>query len=304
MDAPGGTGKTFVLQTLLDYSRAKGYVSLACASSGIAATLLTGGKTAHATFKLPLNVSGFDDVACSVSSQSDLANVLKMSKLIIWDECKMSTKSSLEAVNCLLKDLTGKQNSIMGGKTVVLAGDFRQTLPVVPKGTKADQIRVCLKSSHLWSRAKKFVLSENMRCAQFGTSGVKYASTLLDVGEDKDKSGVITVDELAHSVDSLDQLNTQVFPCLEQNYMKSAWIKERAILAPKNKQVDEINRSMLKTLPGDERSYTSIDTTVDPNESTLSHRSFEFLRPIRRSSPQAYFKSWCTYNATSKYQRT
>jgi len=28
----------------------------------------------------------------------------------------------------------------MGGMTVLLAGDFRQTLPVVSRGTRADEI--------------------------------------------------------------------------------------------------------------------------------------------------------------------
>lgn len=53
LDAPGGTGKTFVIRTLLAQIRKNKQIALAVASSGIAATLLPGGRTAHATFKLP-----------------------------------------------------------------------------------------------------------------------------------------------------------------------------------------------------------------------------------------------------------
>ncbi|GFW82548.1 ATP-dependent DNA helicase [Trichonephila clavipes] len=51
----------------------------------------------------------------------------------------------------------------MGGAAVVLAGDFRQTLPIVTRGTPADQINACLKYSYLWHHVKKFSLTLNMQ---------------------------------------------------------------------------------------------------------------------------------------------
>ncbi|GFV93262.1 ATP-dependent DNA helicase [Trichonephila clavipes] len=53
LDAPGGTGKTFPLNLILAKVRESGEIALAVASSGITATLLAGGRTAHSTFKLP-----------------------------------------------------------------------------------------------------------------------------------------------------------------------------------------------------------------------------------------------------------
>ena len=50
IDARGGTGKTFVLHTILDALRTYGHtknIALAVASSGIAATLLPQGRTFH-----------------------------------------------------------------------------------------------------------------------------------------------------------------------------------------------------------------------------------------------------------------
>ena len=52
LDAPGGTGKTFLLNLILAKIRQQNKIALAVASSGIAATLLEGGKTAHSTFGL------------------------------------------------------------------------------------------------------------------------------------------------------------------------------------------------------------------------------------------------------------
>ncbi|GBL92218.1 hypothetical protein AVEN_91546-1 [Araneus ventricosus] len=56
LDAPGGTGKTFLIRLILATVRSKNDIALALASSGIAATLLPGGRTAHSALKLPLNI--------------------------------------------------------------------------------------------------------------------------------------------------------------------------------------------------------------------------------------------------------
>ena len=54
MDGPGGMGKTFLYKLLLAHLRAQGKVALAVASSGIAALLIEGGRTAHSRFKIPV----------------------------------------------------------------------------------------------------------------------------------------------------------------------------------------------------------------------------------------------------------
>ena len=51
---PGGTGKTFLYSLLLALVRSAGHIALPVASSGIAALLLAGGKTAHSRLKLPV----------------------------------------------------------------------------------------------------------------------------------------------------------------------------------------------------------------------------------------------------------
>ena len=56
LNAAGGTGKTFTLNTLLDCVRGDGFVALATASSGVAAKLLHNGTTVHSRFKIPINV--------------------------------------------------------------------------------------------------------------------------------------------------------------------------------------------------------------------------------------------------------
>ncbi|GFX95421.1 ATP-dependent DNA helicase [Trichonephila clavipes] len=162
LDSPGGTGKTFLINLLLAKIRCERSIAIAVASSGIAATLIHGGKTAHSAFKLPLNLHHSESVNCNISKQSDMAHVLREAKLIICDECTMAHKKVIEALNRTLQDIRG-YNQIMGGLTVLLSGDFRQTLPVVLRGTRADIVKACLKTSFLWPHIKVVSLRINMR---------------------------------------------------------------------------------------------------------------------------------------------
>ena len=125
--------------------RRKKYIALAVASSGIAATLLPGGRTAHSTFKLPFDLTSTDEPICNVSRGSATGNLLKKASLIVWDECTMAHKYAIEALDRTLQDLR-ENKSPMGGVVFLMAGDFRQTLPVIPKGTKADEIKACIKN--------------------------------------------------------------------------------------------------------------------------------------------------------------
>ncbi|XP_076946232.1 uncharacterized protein LOC143617607 [Bidens hawaiensis] len=51
----GGTGKTFLWKTLSASIRSEGKIVLSVASSGIASLLLSGGRTAHSRFHIPIN---------------------------------------------------------------------------------------------------------------------------------------------------------------------------------------------------------------------------------------------------------
>ncbi|KAL2454817.1 K(+) efflux antiporter 4 [Abeliophyllum distichum] len=87
IDGPGGTGKTYLYKALLATVRSKNLIALATASSGVAAALLPGARTAHSRFKIPLEINS--NMSCSVSKQSALASLFKMTTLIIWDEAPM-----------------------------------------------------------------------------------------------------------------------------------------------------------------------------------------------------------------------
>ncbi|CAF4500721.1 unnamed protein product, partial [Rotaria sp. Silwood2] len=88
----------------------------------------------------------------------------------------------------------------MGGVAVLLAADFRQTLPVIPKGTMADELKACLKASNLWRYVLKLGLTTNMRVYLHGDlSAGRFAQELLTLGDGKVRvdptSGLISIPE-------------------------------------------------------------------------------------------------------------
>ena len=66
IDAPGSTGKTFLINLLLAKVHQKKNITLAIASSGIAATLLDGGGIAHSMFCLPLDLTQQENSLCII----------------------------------------------------------------------------------------------------------------------------------------------------------------------------------------------------------------------------------------------
>ena len=94
LHGPGGTGKTFVYNSLCHRVRAESWITLCVASSGIAALLLPGGHTAHSTFSIPVETF-CEDSTCQIEKNSKQADMLRSVRLIIWDEAVTQHKYSL-----------------------------------------------------------------------------------------------------------------------------------------------------------------------------------------------------------------
>lgn len=59
-----------------------------------------------------------------------MAKVLQQAAIILWDECTLANKKSLEAFDRKMQNLRGNQQ-LFDGALLLLSSDFRQTLPVI-----------------------------------------------------------------------------------------------------------------------------------------------------------------------------
>ncbi|XP_019151926.1 PREDICTED: ATP-dependent DNA helicase PIF1-like [Ipomoea nil] len=258
----GGTGKTFLWRALSSALRSKGDIVLNVASSGIASLLLPGGRTAHLRFSIPIAVN--EDSTCNISQSSPLAQLIMQSKLIIWDEAPMMHKFCFEALDRTMRDIMRAKNPkcldmTFGGKTVVLGGDFRQILPVIPKGTRQDIVGASINASYLWRSCKVFRLTKNLRLRSLQSDTEvkeieKFAKWIANIGD-----GTIG-------------------DCLHGEY--------RAILAPTLDIVDAVNEYMNDYNNAEGRTYLSCDSVCksDSNVDMLADlHTAKFLNGLRCS---------------------
>ena len=99
----GGTGKTYVHNTLCYFLHGQNKIVLCVASLGIASLLLIGGRTSHSAFKIPLNIN--ESSVCAIPRNSDLTKLIEITDLVIWDEAPMQHRHIHEAVNRTFKDI-------------------------------------------------------------------------------------------------------------------------------------------------------------------------------------------------------
>jgi ATP-dependent DNA helicase PIF1 len=157
---PGGCGKTFLMTTICHLVRSRSLVILPTAWTGIAASLMIGGQTCHTRFCLP--VPYYRESTSSIKPDSQQARFILLASVIILDEASMIPSYFLNELDRLLKDIT-KSTLPFGGKIILVTGDLRQTLPIIPRATKAELIANSITHSSLWHLFEVMQLSINMR---------------------------------------------------------------------------------------------------------------------------------------------
>nr|GEW08022.1 DNA helicase [Tanacetum cinerariifolium] len=115
-------------KTILYTLKGERKIVLAVASSGIAYLLLPAGRTNHSRFKIPLDLT--DTSVCAIKKNTQLADLLKETCLIMWEESPMNDRRCFETLGRTLRDILNQPAHLFSGKTVMLGGDFRQSLPV------------------------------------------------------------------------------------------------------------------------------------------------------------------------------
>ena len=90
------------------------------------------------------------------------AEIIRKAKIIIWDEATMAPSTALKAINRLLQEIM-RHTRTFGGKVLLLGGDFRQILPVVPHGSRAVIVEASIKFADLWEKFQVLCLKNNVR---------------------------------------------------------------------------------------------------------------------------------------------
>ncbi|CAN1787491.1 ATP-dependent DNA helicase pif1 [Linum perenne] len=276
VEGPGGTGKTFLWKVISAKLRFEGKIVLCVATSGIAALLMEGGRTAHSKFHIPIKLT--ETSTCDIFHGTEVAELIQQASLIIWDEAPMAHKFCMEALHRTLRDLlqvhpTNSEERPFGGLSVVFGGDFRQILPVIKKGTRSEIISASLKKSYLWEHFTHLRLSQNMRlmrsnCTQSERQEIAtFDSWLKDIGEGvgcslPGEANILIPPDLmvGKHLGPIHDIVKATYPDILHNYQNVAYLASRAVLAPHHDMVHKVNAHVLSLIPGEEITYLSSDT--------------------------------------------
>jgi hypothetical protein len=265
LHSPGGTGKTYLYNTLCYHLRSQGKIVLCVASSGIAAILLIGGRTGHSCFKIPIPCN--ETTHCHIPKNSHLAKLICETDLIIWDEAPMQHRHIMETVDRSFKDLRNSDKPF-GGITVVFGGDFQQILQVILKGCRAQVVGTCMQRSFLWRNISVLHLHQNMRLNTNVEAEANFAKWQFEVGHGKhtDKAFNISLpDQFKCRENTVSSLIDTIYPDIHIPDHPSQYFSERIILSPMNKDVNALNKIVLDRFPGPTQTFYSADF-IPPSE--------------------------------------
>ncbi|KAH9698190.1 ATP-dependent DNA helicase [Citrus sinensis] len=168
---------------------------------------------------------------------------------------------------------------------------------VVPKGTRADIVDASLNSSYLWPFFKIYELKQNMRLYNGSVSGSEAAKIasfdkwLLQIGDgslydDIDRDLVKLPYDICKkpSENPMKSIVDTIYPSIQHNYSDPTYLKERAILMPKNEMVHELNEMIMNIIPGQGRTYFSSDSickaSANTNDEDVRYPT-EFLNSLK-----------------------
>ncbi|GJT72009.1 DNA helicase PIF1, ATP-dependent [Tanacetum coccineum] len=269
---------TLQLHSLLNLEQRMVYdkvIEFAYSESGIASLLLLGGRTTHNRFVIPLEL--VENNTYGIKQNTHLAELMQQVKLVIWDEAPMTRQYAFEALDKTLRDILGytnpeKRNRIFGGMTVLLGGDFRQILPVIPKAKRPEVVQSCINRSELWKCCKVFTLTHSMRVNEYTDNGD------IDTRKQDFNKWVLVVRD--------DQLSAKK----KETEDEPTWIEipkefliRTAIRTPRTDDADAINEFMFKKLGGASVTYHSADEICKASTDTEDQHHLypvEFLNTL------------------------
>ncbi|XP_074355096.1 uncharacterized protein LOC141693803 [Apium graveolens] len=239
------------------------------------------GRTAHSRFKIPIDANEFS--CCEIKQNTYLAELICNISLVIWDEAPMTHRYVFEAVDRTFRDIRSKVNQEAGTLpfgflTMVLGGDFRQVLPVIPKKGRVEIVAASISKSELWYYCKVFTLRENMRIernvptvtvrgdeVQFRDWVLALGDGLeetITIGDDLEPSWVSLPEEVCvnYSGDAVKAIVNEIYKDLHEKYGDVEYLRSRAILTPLNEHVENVNVTVLQRLPREFKVYKSCDS--------------------------------------------
>ncbi|TMS34340.1 hypothetical protein L596_001962 [Steinernema carpocapsae] len=262
--------KDFLFNSLISHIRSSNKTYLGTASTGIAALLLRGGRTAHSTFRIANDLT--EENTPTINFESRYAEAIRNASMILIDEVSMMNKTVLHYIEKVIKSVHLEpelRDLPFAGKVIILSGDFKQLTPVVVGAGKAGEISASIRKSDLFKKFEHLRLTQNMRLDKNQASFAKWLDELGNgTNIIPNSDGCVQVPEET-SVNNLNSLIDFCYPnnCLSDPVKRVDDIKGSSILCTTNNTTFKVNETLLDRLPGKARTFKSIDKPMsDPHK--------------------------------------
>ena len=149
LTGPAGSGKSFLIQRIVEWSTATGLAIAVTALTGCAALLLgSGAKTLHSWAGVGLARESADVLAANILKRPQHKRKWKKTQILIVDEISMMTPEFFEKLDVIGKKVRGNSKP-WGGLQLILCGDYFQ-LPPVTRGISGESIGRFAFESKAW----------------------------------------------------------------------------------------------------------------------------------------------------------
>ena len=259
VQAPAGTGKTFLANCFLNWARStRGEQGIcvprsviAVASTGIAATLLELGTTAHSRFRLPIVLNDNQQLqVLNITEYGKQWRALQECSCILWDEAGMTDRRHFELLDRTMRRIRShKWNKRFGGCPMIIIADLQQTLPIVRADGDMPALNASLHTSYLWG-GDGFQAVELTKSMRIQDEGYLKWTQGLGKGVNCDINGWTRLyGRIGNSGERIyvrQDLINFVYPQLDEGIID----ENVAIASLLNSDVDELNAACLNTFPG------------------------------------------------------
>lgn len=237
-------------------------------------------------FKLPLNERVVDGAYCDIKNESQRAELIRKSGLIIFD----TLTACIEALERTLRDIRHSQ-AVYGGITICFSGDWHQCGPVVPFGSPADTVEASFISTYLWPKTTRMRLTISQRDRE----DPAYASFVRSIGEDRQPTSTLPDGAKLVPLSNECDPSTDDYFCLQyttdfndlidfiypNKHENARLLNNRAILATTNTSIDSCNNE-ISSRRRDHTYFYSSDSLIEDktNPSSTAFTSADNLNNI------------------------
>ncbi len=272
---PGGTGKSYLIKSIVEDLECKGEKYAVCAMTGCAAVLLgCGAKTIHSWAGIGIAKGTQEEIVRKAVDNKYTMGRWRSIKTLIIDEVSMMSVKVFEILGMIGK-LTRRMHFLpFGGLQVIFLGDFYQ-LPPVGRPDEPETTRFCFESP-LWDQTFP-IRNRVLLSTYFRQKDPTYIDILNQV-----RAGRLTAA-------SVNLLNSRV----------NAELRDPEILPtklfPRNADVQRVNEQMYAQIHEPERKYvmrrrSDIKVLIDSGGKQISPLDIYKCEQLNETDVETQFK--------------